>query len=1034
MPTLSRDNKIIHGMWFGPRLSRLELLTLHSFTHYGHDFHLWAYDDLTRHDLPKGVVLRDAEEIISRKDVFSKSSRDRETGVGRNSFAAPFSDLFRYKLLLKHGGIWVDMDVTCLRPFAFSGEYAFRPHRIGVIGSILKSPPASPLMRRVYWETARSVGPESDYLLPNRILTKHVHNMGLNGFIVQDLSNPDHFMEYVRPLIEGPAEIPQEWYAIHWINEMWRTLGEDEGNYRGQRLLDYVPDKEVSCPHSVLWELYRKYGLIDRWEGPGRAILPPVKIGKKATPLPIRYLKDQVQMPKHLNVLLPSLLRGGAERSVAETLTSLQKLPALNQQLFVVYRSQRQYPISESDSLKVIFGDYAEGVPATMRTFAWQMLQASAPVVYTHLIAAELLKQLWAFGITTIPVVQNMSPGWNDPVSAFDDQHVPFIIGVSDAVSEELRRAGCKKAVITLRHELQRTFTTHGLARHRLEIRHRYGVADNTLLIGMVGQFKTQKAYTRAVRVLERVQKHISAKLMIVGGWDHNYGGGRAAFEATCRRAVELGVIADMIMPGDVHPVEPYLAALDVFLNTSLYEGLSIALLEAIATGCPVVTADAGGNREVLPPDSILVTEGSDIEAYAKGIIQLLHKNVRVLPAKPPDSTLVPRLWAMLARHGIANSLPRETTPSGTLFVTQNLQIGGAQKSLVSLLARLAADHKLAVCVIDGTPLGSHKRELDGAKVPIFSADGIESVVDQAEAILNTLDMLHVRNICFWNVAPELKLLLSKVLTAREIRLVDVSPGPMLFDEFEASAAFQQRISLTARQYFDRLDGFVAKYSGGSPPTSLCKDRSKLHTIPNAVTPPPSFLPLPPADALLPRHVDPNLAIGTCCRIVPDKKIEFLLDAMQMLQTRSPGTSLTIVGGPDHQSTTYFDGLRERVQRDGLRNVFFVGEHENVLPFLSQFQIFVLVSDRQGCPNASLEAMAMGLPIVAKRAAGIAEQVEDGVNGYLVANARQMVARIIALQMNKRLRKKMGQVGRAIALKCFSLDKMLESYSRLLAE
>src|ERR1700732_5583993 len=141
-------------------------------------------------------------------------------------------------------------------------------------------------------------------------------------------------------------------------------------------------------------------GLIDLWEVPGRAILPPVKIGKKATPLPIRYLKDQVQMPKHLNVLLPSLLRGGAERSVAETLTSLQKLPALNQQLFVVYRSQRQYPISESDSLKVIFGDYAEGVPATMRTFAWQMLQASAPVVYTHLIAAELLKQLWAFGIT----------------------------------------------------------------------------------------------------------------------------------------------------------------------------------------------------------------------------------------------------------------------------------------------------------------------------------------------------------------------------------------------------------------------------------------------------------------------------------------------------------------------------------------------------------------------------------------------------------------------------------------------------------
>jgi hypothetical protein len=125
---LSSDNRIVHGMWVGSELSALEMLTLRSFAHFGHEFHLWAYDDLSTNSFPKGVTLRDAEEIIPRRQVFAKLGTDRETGVGRNSFGAPFSDLFRYKLLCEHGGIWTDMDVTCNRsnsnPSMLSGHTA----------------------------------------------------------------------------------------------------------------------------------------------------------------------------------------------------------------------------------------------------------------------------------------------------------------------------------------------------------------------------------------------------------------------------------------------------------------------------------------------------------------------------------------------------------------------------------------------------------------------------------------------------------------------------------------------------------------------------------------------------------------------------------------------------------------------------------------------------------------------------------------------------------------------------------------------
>lgn len=1034
MAAISKDNRIVHGMWFGTRLSRMERLTLHSFAHFGHEFHLWAYDDLSHYEFPRGVILRDANEIVPRKDVFAKSDLDAETGVGRNSFGAPFSDLFRYKLLYKHGGIWVDMDVTCLRPFDFAGEYVFRPHRIGVVGSILKCPAGSRFIRKLYNETARTVDAGSDYMLANRILTRFVHEHELQSFIVENISNPDHWMEYIRPLIEGQAEIPRAWYAIHWINEMWRTLETENGIYRGKKLLDYVPDKDAPRPHSMLWEFYRKYDLIDPRDGPPRPSQIPAKLAGSGPSLPIRFLKDQPRTPTNLNVLLPSLVRGGAERSVLETMSALQHLGGLEQRLFVTYRSQRRYPLSAGGNLKVFFADKPDDPQASMRSLALELLQASAPVVYTHLVPAADLRHLWNMGIATVPVIQNMSQGWNDPPSAFDDPHVPFIVGVSDAVSMELRASGCRKPVVTLRHELQRSYAPAELEKHRRDVRSRYGVSDGTLLIGMAGQFKSQKAYTRAVRVLHRIRQTLPAKLMILGGWDHNYGGGRAAYEATCRLAVDLGVIADMIMPGDVHPAEPFFAAFDVFLNTSIYEGLSVALLEAIGTGCPVVIADAGGDREALPAGGILVTDGTDIEAYAQGILQVANRAERALPPRPPDPALIPRLWTLIAKHGAGNSLKRLDAPSGTLFLTQNLHIGGAQTSLVNLLAGLGSDVKTALCTLEGMPLASHKRKLDEAQVPIFSAEGIAGIADRAEFILNWVDILHVRNLCFWNVAPEIKLVLAKILSVRDIRLFDVSPGAMLFDELEAAAQFQRRISLSETQYFQRLDGFVAKYDGGAPPRSARIDPARVYLIPNGVAPPPSFVPLPSPELLLPRHRDSALQIGTCCRIVPDKRIEFLLETMRIVAELSPAASLTIVGGPDSENLVYFEELRGRMRDSGLDNIFFAGEHEDVMPFLGQFQIFVLVSDRQGCPNASLEAMAMGLPVVANRSGGVAEQVKDGVNGYLISTPAEMAARIAELLKNKRLRKKMGQAGRAIALKHFPLEEMIERYRRLFGD
>ncbi|HEY6333085.1 MAG TPA: glycosyltransferase, partial [Blastocatellia bacterium] len=232
----------VHGMWIGSTLSRMELLTLKSFVHHGHRFHLWAYDQLVT-PVPDGVVIEDASEILPREAIVARTEADGRTGVGAGSFSAPFSDVFRYKLLYEKGGYWSDMDVTCLKPFPSDTPYLFRSHPTGVVGNVMKCPRGSKLMAQTFEETSQLLGRCSDWLAPNRILTRNIDSLGLSKYIRGDFCSPDAWSDVVHPFIENDFDLPPEWFAIHWMNELWRTLGQNGGRLRGQRIIKYKIDK-----------------------------------------------------------------------------------------------------------------------------------------------------------------------------------------------------------------------------------------------------------------------------------------------------------------------------------------------------------------------------------------------------------------------------------------------------------------------------------------------------------------------------------------------------------------------------------------------------------------------------------------------------------------------------------------------------------------------------------------------------------------------------------------------------------------------
>lgn len=131
------DLPVIKSLWIGPALSRIERLSLLSFAAAGHEVQLFTYAPL---DVPDGITLRDGRDILPEAAII------RRRGSGG---IEPFADLFRYVLIGLEGGIWVDTDQVCLKPFGFSKtDYVMGWQGGGLIANgVYGAPPESALAR-----------------------------------------------------------------------------------------------------------------------------------------------------------------------------------------------------------------------------------------------------------------------------------------------------------------------------------------------------------------------------------------------------------------------------------------------------------------------------------------------------------------------------------------------------------------------------------------------------------------------------------------------------------------------------------------------------------------------------------------------------------------------------------------------------------------------------------------------------------------------------------------------------------------------
>jgi len=175
-----------------------------------------------------------------------------------------------------------------------------------------------------------------------------------------------------------------------------------------------------------------------------------------------------------------------------------------------------------------------------------------------------------------------------------------------------------------------------------------------------------------------------------------------------------------------------------------------------------------------------------------------------------------------------------------------------------------------------------------------------------------------------------------------------------------------------------------------------------------------------------------RVVVGMVGHLSTRKNQAMLLRAAARALRENEALYFILVGGTKEEA--YEKKLRALVAKEGLEaHVNFFGFHEDMPAFNRAIDVSVLTSREEGLGLVSVEAMALGRPVIGTAVGGIPDVVVDGETGFLVGldDDEQLAEKILLLAGDEALRRKMGAVGKARAHEKFSMEAHAENVMRL---
>jgi glycosyltransferase involved in cell wall biosynthesis len=363
--------------------------------------------------------------------------------------------------------------------------------------------------------------------------------------------------------------------------------------------------------------------------------------------------------------------------------------------------------------------------------------------------------------------------------------------------------------------------------------------------------------------------------------------------------------------------------------------------------------------------------------------------------------------------------------PLRVMFLITSMPVGGAETLLVNLIRRMDRNRfsPQVCCLKERGPLGEelaneipvHERMI-GGKYDIAVVNRLNRLLldQQIDAVVT----VGAGDKMFWGR-----------LAAKRARV------PVICSALH-STGWPDGVGRMNRMLTPITDAFIAVANSHG---EFLRDEekfpaSKVHVIPNGVD--TDRFQFSEADRTRLRselgisHQAPVMGIVAALR--PEKNHLSFLRVAARVASRLPGARYLIVGdGPERPKLEI--AVSDLALKDSVK---FLGSRNDVPELLSAIDLFVLTSNNEASPVSILEAMSMGLPVVATDVGSVSENVRVGETGYLAPAGNSDLLAQFCLQAleDRQLCASLGRNGRAHVEKCGSLQAMVKGYEDLLTK
>lgn len=488
-----------------------------------------------------------------------------------------------------------------------------------------------------------------------------------------------------------------------------------------------------------------------------------------------------------------------------------------------------------------------------------------------------------------------------------------------------------------------------------------------------------------------------------------------------------------------------------VFPTIAPYESFGLVLAEAMAWKLPIVASQWRGNSDVLTPRASAVRFkvssplSGDIATALKQTLQERAKwqewgeiNRSIFEERyrenESEEWLLEPLLSLIELPIAAVAAPRRI-----LYIHNSADLYGASRSLLRLLqgSDRARVEPMVILPEDG-PL---RRGIENL--------GVGVLVDPSLAIISRYSSWFA--VMFYRFPVSVRRLVG-LIRKQKIDLVHTNTGVILSSGLAAKFAGAPHVWHMRESFREGRPWLWEIYSAyirmvsdkivavSNATAAQFSDRSKVVVIHNGFSLDEFSVGSNVRSEFRQQFNigEKDLVTGCVGRIKWGRKgQEHLIQAAHLLKARGVISKVVVVGSPFPGNEIHLERLKQLARDLNVEGqIIFTGELTDAKPGYAGMDIFVLPSAYpEPFGGVVMEAMSMGLPVIATNFGGSLDQVVDGVTGFLVspADPPALASKIELLARDPELRRRMGAAGRERIAENFSLSDMLKKIDNVYA-